>query len=316
MQHNDIKYGFISDFEDPFNVYLLGLWWADGHVNKDFVVHSCIYEDAEWMMPIISGWGVKTTYKAKPKGSRPQWTMRINSINLSRFLMEYDYHIKSGTSPDKLLSEIPEELHYLWWRGYFDGDGSLKLAPGLALTFSSTYKQDWSFFHDIMKKLEIPQYHIKRQSYYGDTCSIASLHAARHVIKLCDYMYQGVETDRLGLSRKKNKYDILKKYDRENARHKASEYKYVSWNTNRQKWLARIDTDRFSKTLGAFDDQESAARCIDDFIRSHPEFVQKLKHVFASNTIEIPPFVKGIGIPDSSSLNNEAVNPSRCASID
>lgn len=310
MQHNDIKYGFVSDFEDPFNVYLLGLWWADGHVNKDLVAHSCLHEDAEWMIPIISEWGVKTTYKATPKGGKLQWVMRINSTNLSRFLMKYDYHVKSGISPDKILSEIPEELHYLWWRGYFDGDGSLKPTPGFALTFCSTYKQDWTFFHNIMRKLEIPQYHLRRQSYTGGTCSVASLHATRHVIKFCDYMYQGVEMDGLGLSRKKDKYDILKKYDKENARHKMSKYKYVTWNTNAQKWLAKIDTARFSKMLGSFDDQESAARCIDDFILSHPEFVQKLKHVFSSDSVETPPFVKGIGVPESDTLDNEAIDSS------
>lgn len=287
MNRNDIKYGFVSDLENPFNVYLLGLWWADAHVCHGLTAHCCVLEDAEWLDPLIRDFGVKTIYgtyrnQANRKKMRPQWVMRINSVDLSDFLMKYDYHIKSGASPDKLLSDIPENLRHLWWRGYFDGDGTIHPKPAIYVSFCSVKEQDWSFFHNCMRDLGIDRYGLRRVCYNnGKWChSTVSLNITNHVVKLMKWIYQDWEINKLGLERKYLKYLKLMEYQNGDKRkQKSSKFRYVSICSATGQWTANIDTARLKKFLGRFSTEEEAAKKVEAFLKEHPEFDRPYKNI-------------------------------------
>ena len=291
MRKNNLKDNFIYDLANPPNVYLLGLWWADGHVHPKKIMHSCIETDSAQLVSILKEFGVNTFYNSHPKGGKRQWIMVVNSVARSKFLMLYDYHIKSGASASKILSAIPENLHYLWWRGFFDGDGSLGLnanngnGRSAHLNFCSVKSQNWDFFHDIIKKIGIEKYHYVPYTWAktGYKRSIVSLHQKQDIIKFGNYIYQNYQKDKLGYKRKYNKFLELVDYYNVNFKEKSSKYKYVNF-TKQGKWMAKIDRkfkrQRVSYYLGLFNTEDEAHLVVKKYLIDNPHLKSKEKEEF------------------------------------
>lgn len=121
-KNKNIDMGMFLNIEDSNLVYLLGLLWADGTMYNSTVVLECVIEDAD----VFEGYFKKICkYKSyiRNRGHRTQKSLNIGSSDLFRFLVEHDYDKKSYISPNKILSKIPDNLKYYFYRGILDGDG-------------------------------------------------------------------------------------------------------------------------------------------------------------------------------------------------
>lgn len=118
----------------PEVAYFLGYFWADGNIiQKDYgwglgskISMEIVSEDANDIKHILEKIG---SWSMNPRKRNKKWkeTTKIatSSKDLYKFLSENDYDKKSNLEPTKILSKISEELKPYWWRGFFDGDGTL-----------------------------------------------------------------------------------------------------------------------------------------------------------------------------------------------
>jgi intein/homing endonuclease len=104
-------------------------------------------------------------------------------------------------------------LKKYFFRGYFDGDGSIykyEKYYQVGLNITSTYEQDWGFIVDLFNELNIKP-KIKRTKYKNKdnktyNMSRVIIYNKIDIIKFCEYIYQNY--DFMGLKRK---YEIYEK---------------------------------------------------------------------------------------------------------
>jgi hypothetical protein len=199
----------------PDVAYLLGLLWADGHLQQ-FGGSGCIRlnnqtRDMRDIRPVLNRtgkWGFYEMDKRQPTW-KGQTMVTTNGAILFRLLESFDYRAKNA-SPNKILAHIPESLRHYWWRGYFDGDGCLYLGRYChQIVFAGPYDQDWSFATELCKVLDIRcgiGRTINKKGHKGSTLRVSGI---RNCKKLCAFMYTGYETDQIGFKRKRLKYEEL-----------------------------------------------------------------------------------------------------------
>jgi hypothetical protein len=130
------------------------------------------------------------------------------------FLIENDYDKKSYTSANKILSKIPNEIKHYWFRGLIDGDGCFyhytpkKGSTLRQFVLTSTYEQDWTYFENLCKELEI-KYTIKRIKNIKSASSVIRITNKKGIKKLGEYIYQNFKKDSIGLIRKFNKFKLI-----------------------------------------------------------------------------------------------------------
>jgi len=140
-------------------VIFLGFLWADGHINKKSsrVSLDLVRDDADYLYKQCLVISNDFNMKMKPEYIRndsltvrrkPQNIIYLTNNKLSLFLKNHDYMNKSNVSADSIL-EIVKYKNF-WFRGYFDGDGSLLIRErnkifNSSLQFSSSIEQDWKF---------------------------------------------------------------------------------------------------------------------------------------------------------------------------
>lgn len=201
-------------------IYLLGLLWADGHLSsQDGFRTGLNIVESDYLNIKDIFWKGWTFYKRKKLEKHPSWktvvSIRLSNKFLFEFLEENDYKIKSGASPNKILSKIPERLKHYWWRGYLDGDGCIfmgKFKGSYRIDFSSVYEQDWSFIKAIENKLNIT-FKIKRHIYKGNKSSNIYIQKYNQVINLGNYIYNNYENDKIGFLRKYEKFQDILNYN-------------------------------------------------------------------------------------------------------
>jgi hypothetical protein len=189
--------------------YILGFLWADGYIRDDYVVMWLKIDDAEHIKHIFEKTGNWNIYYRITKLGSKQMCFHTNNRFIYNFLVENDYLNKSKLSPDKILSNIPNELKHYFFRGYFDGDGTIyhsKKNYQNILNITSTYEQDWSTTENLFKKLNI-KYRLTKSSKINkkgilNSCSRIVTQNKDGVIKFCDYIYNDFENDNIGLHRK------------------------------------------------------------------------------------------------------------------
>lgn len=198
---------------DPQTCYILGLLWADGSIrgaNDNSVRLTLKQEDGENVIPIIKTTGNWSIKKVQYKIHRnPVICFRCCDKIFHHFLVIHDYYEKSYKSAEKIISIIPEDFRHYWWRGYFDGDGTLnKNNYGISIT--STFNQDWSFLNLLPSNVsyKIKQYQRsvggKIQSY-----SRAVMWGRENVLTFLNYIYAG---PRFGINRKYTRYQNKLKF--------------------------------------------------------------------------------------------------------
>lgn len=198
--------------------YVLGFLWADGCVKEKTSVISFdnIEEDFEDIISTLSKPGEWSIGKPKARKGKPQVLIETVNPPICDFLIEHDYGKKAIKSPYKILEKIPEENHYLFIRGWFDGDGSITKS-GWCTSISSDFRQDWGALEKILKenliRYSIQRFeHKPREDKKKYRQSMLEMYNSSSQIRFLDYIYKNREIDKIGLKRKWISYqNLLKK---------------------------------------------------------------------------------------------------------
>lgn len=212
---------FTTNFT-PESSYVLGLLFADGHINKknNEIRISCLKEDIDVYEPAFQKTGQWNRYnnytKQRTRNNKPQGVLICTNKNIHNILLE---------SSDFLLSKIPDNLKHYWYRGYIDGDGcwtfrkSSRILPSGTLNTFYTRKfvctgplsQDWSFMTDLCKNLSL-HYNINQYNKSNHFSQI-TITGRDNFNKLGNYIYQNWQEDEVGLPRKYKKWqDLVNSY--------------------------------------------------------------------------------------------------------
>jgi len=213
-----VRINMFHNITCPNVAYFLGFLWADGHVEKrtNRISLKVRLDDGQAIMGAfntIATFSITANQATTgTRNNKASLSIRVNNSQLRAFLGEYGYLGKSGGSPDKILSHIPEHLRHYWWRGYFDGDGHVYLSPKTnTLGFASTFEQDWGFTTRLMTMLGVARHKITRYTTNrGHKSSSLIIQNMVEIHIVLSYIYQGFETDRIGLPRKHDKFLALK----------------------------------------------------------------------------------------------------------
>lgn len=216
-------FNYWADLTNPYICYILGFIWADGHVpnNKRAVRFSIVsqdFKDIKFIFELKEGWKLSTSQRISKKWKLKEISIAsTNSLRFKNFLVQNDYHIKSGASADKILAAIPENLQHYWWRGYFDGDGCFYCGrKQTECSISGPYHQDWDFAVKMAESLNL-KYAIRFRNKRINSGATSSFQIRKRInmVNFGNYIYQG---EQFGLKRKYEKF--LKIKDRLNIRTK------------------------------------------------------------------------------------------------
>ncbi len=219
---NRINLNLFKNIKDKEIAYILGLLWADGHVTfannnakTPIIKHSAKDSDNTTFKEILkfSGeWNSFTcknigSYAKKPKTISVNW---ISNREFGEFLIQNQYRNKVQ-SPEMILGKIPHELKSYWFRGYFDGNGSvtIKNKGHHSIAFTANEKQDWKFVVDLFHDLNIINYKIRIVNSRGGTSSQIRITNKKDLLKFEDFIYSDYDTNRLGLERKRIQFKNL-----------------------------------------------------------------------------------------------------------
>jgi hypothetical protein len=200
----------------PEVAYVLGLLWADGHVRKTYyeiVIEADATDLAEirWVFDRLGDWD----HSIRVRKGRTKAVAKLRTSNplIHSLLKETDYLVKSTASPDKILARIPTDLHRFFWRGYIDGDGCFYFhVPTCQLTLAGSFQQDWRAHEQMLSSMGVP-YNIKHFSKQAGKSSILRVCSRPAIVNLGNWLYNGYETDHIGLRRKWEKYKAIADYD-------------------------------------------------------------------------------------------------------
>ena len=259
MNKNEIKDGFLTNTADEINVYLLGFLWADGWIVDGGYYHTVAMwlkkSDFDQIEHLFREGGINTfyekqRYKNGKKFGNVGKGMRLQSKEIVNFLIENDYKVKSFVSPTKILSKIPNELKYYFWRGYIDGDGCISSLPHRReLAIWSTIEQDWSEVINLFAKLGVSKYQIYkyRRKKGKHKSSVIRMGSVKDIKLVGDYIYQSY--DNIGLKRKYLSYQNILEMIPSLKLTKTSQYKGVCFNNRNQKWKSQVYNSTTKKDI-------------------------------------------------------------------
>ncbi len=210
------------DIKTPEVAYILGLLWADGHVQQkdkhNVVSISCQIEDFkifEKILKKIGDWRIYYFPPRKKTWKATGWACTHNKP-LVNFLLDNDYKAKSWSSADKIIEKIPENLKHYWFRGLVDGDGCFYVRKqwwGGSLSISSSYNQNWLYMENLCKKLDI-HFRINKvvngEKYNHSKASHFIIDRKNDIIRFGEYIYKNFKIDHIGLFRKFTKFQHIK----------------------------------------------------------------------------------------------------------
>lgn len=200
----------------PESSYILGLLWADGYISPKYygIRLEALYEDVQNYIPIFDKTG-KWLYYITPasvkykRNSKKKGIIWASNKKLNMWLRQYNYlpnKFKNAT----IINLIPDNLKHFWFRGLIDGDGSWcfgpsKKGPLRKFVIAGPYKQEWVFFEQLLKELNI-SYKTSRYLRKTGNYSCVTITNKNNLQKLGNYVYQDYDKDKIGLSRKYNKW--------------------------------------------------------------------------------------------------------------
>jgi len=195
---------------NPISVYILGLLWADGYVNKKNkqVIIECAGEDIDYFYTLFSNTGYYGLYERKNRKTK---TIYSSSLELSNFLKECNYTNKSILTPNKILSKINKNLHKYFILGWFDGDGCFYVNNDVSqMAVTGGYDQKWDGLIDVCNELSIG-FNIRLIDRKESKYSQFRITNMGDIVSFGEYMYGN---HNIGLNRKKGKFSLIKeKYD-------------------------------------------------------------------------------------------------------
>ena len=219
---NRINLNLFKDIKDKEIAYILGLLWADGHVTfannnakTPIIKHSAKDSDNIIFKEILKFSGDWNSFTCKNIGSyaKTPKTISVNWMsnrNFGEFLIENQYRNKIE-SPELILKKIPDKLKPYWFRGFFDGDGSvtIKHKGHHSIAFTGNEKQNWKFIIDLFESISISKYKIRIIESRGGKSSQIRITNKNDLILFEKYLYFDYDDYELGLYRKRIQFKNL-----------------------------------------------------------------------------------------------------------
>lgn len=271
IRQRQIEHNIKTDEQYPVNpsqftnvtaleaAYLLGLIWADGHLGglngSDRIHISQASVDMLDILRILNKTGRwHMFHRRRIEGNVPASVASTANRKLGSYLAAHGYRGKATGSADAILATIPDHLKHYWFRGLFDGDGSLffkrgKQAVDKVWSIASDYDQDWGYLERLCDQLGIG-YCINRtinkeEKMTGrrNRSSTLAIRRQRDIHAMMEYLYQGRTEDGIGLDRKWKQWCEFREIAFPSGNNR---YVGVTQHSNPNWWIAKI-----SKRLGA-----------------------------------------------------------------
>lgn len=229
-RRNDIKDGFLTDLNDPFNCYLLGFIYADGSIagaKKGAPIGSPLgtgvkktnsytqinikqnkkdFDDLD-ITKKLNDYGVFTIHELMDKKNGKIYvTVQFTNLKIYEFLRDHNYGMKSHKGSDAriILNAIPEANRHFWFRGFLDGDGTVR-KDCQEISFVSHFDENWAFLTELFSSLGILEssYRVEKSinKSTGHKKSILGLTKLQALYKLGSYIWPNDNLD-IGLPRK------------------------------------------------------------------------------------------------------------------
>lgn len=204
---NNGNINLFYNIDKPQIAYLLGFFWADGCIRtgQTGIEISILYDDGVRLENTIQNLIKYRKYIRKREGKRKTLTLIINDVLLVKLLKsQFDFHNKNYHFFNLLT--IPTQLQKYFLRGYLDGDGHIAQTK---VSFSASYDCDWNNFILLLKSIGIVEYKIRKYiSKENHKSSTMIINLKNNSCKLLEFIYDGYETDGIGLSRKYNSFKL------------------------------------------------------------------------------------------------------------
>lgn len=252
----------------PETAYLLGFIWADGHIHipSGGIIVDCVKEDMDALEGVFDKTGVWRKHQMNRKDKRPSRIFRTYNRSLANYLCSKDYSNKSKASPDMILETIPDHLKHYFWRGYFDGDGCVYIDKkgGFVVSVAGSYEQDWGALISLGNQLNIKI--VPAQRKHGKSISSSAfIHTRHNSVKFLNWIYDGYESDNIGLSRK---FDKAKQARERETNRRVSKDGYIGvTKTKGGRYGAKVTITTGDKIiqryLGFYDNPVDAAKAYD-----------------------------------------------------
>jgi hypothetical protein len=217
MHKNGLKNNF--NYSRPNNIglndeklcYFLGFIWADGHVNnKGYIDFTILTEDAEKIKSVINHVEGFKEKKNRKQNRKPSTSFTCRNKEFVSMLLSFGFGNKSHDEPTYILQAIPKKNHYLFWRGFFDGDGCIydqktsDFTVSKRIEISGQFDYKWIELSNLLNQLECSFVIKQRTTIYGKN-SIIKIWRKKDVISFGNYIYQD-NGDNGNLPRKKIKF--------------------------------------------------------------------------------------------------------------
>ncbi len=202
----------------PEIAYFLGFFWADGYIYKSKQWNSTIcsieiqdndFQEIKKCLQLLGNWNFRLK-KSKINSKKLFSKAYSADKDLYYFLLENDFDKKSGASPDKILSKIPEHLKHYFFRGINDGDGCIFVNhSNRSIIIAGSYNQDWGIFKLLCKQLNIFYRIKKRRTLRNNKIHKSSyflISTTYDILIFGNYIYKNIKDNPLGLTRKYNKF--------------------------------------------------------------------------------------------------------------
>jgi len=195
----------------PKSAYILGLLWADGTVYQkgyeNRIAIECLEEDVNIFMKYFEESGDWNIYKRKGRISGSGMiNLNTNNKKLAEFLTENDFRNKSTSTPNKIISLIPDNIKHYFFRGWVDGDGCFyfnKKRSCRQFYISGAIEQDWSSVSNLFDDMGVKYSICRITNKHSYSCIRVT--NKKDINKIGNYIYQEFEIDKIGLNRKFNK---------------------------------------------------------------------------------------------------------------
>ena len=203
---------FFEKIDSKEKSYLLGFIVADGHISKNGALMIAVHKKDEKILNLIKE---KMESEHPIKESKSYGTIGI-TIGSSKICSDL---INKGLNNNKsyyfdtelLFSSIPIELMSHFIRGYFDGDGCIKI-------YNQTNYPDKKIYHfsilgiekmitEIAKILELEDWRISKDKRTASTYQLIC-RSKSDIIRIGDYLYN--DSDDLYLNRKHDTFLEIK----------------------------------------------------------------------------------------------------------
>lgn len=217
------KYTVNHDFFKKWShdmAYVLGFWWADGHIRKrigkngygySYGFGICQNDRDQYILRTIMDCMGANNPVWQPKSRPHMCHFEISSKNI------FDDIVKLGGVPKKSLvakfPKIPKKYFSDFFRGFFDGDGSISISAKNHSASCYVCSGSEAFLSELQKHLR-NNHNVHGRLFYSGTCFRLSF-GMDDTVKLYSVMYYDGHQSRLRLERKYDKFNSLISYRRQ-----------------------------------------------------------------------------------------------------